>query len=59
MLRRFQSEGPGSGGHLGLYNVNVILKKYYGPDYGLRFANGAGCGAVVTAVLPIQRRDSA
>lgn len=57
MLRAFQSQGPGSDGHLGLYNVNVILKKYYGADYGLRFANGAECGAVVTAVLPMQRRE--
>ena len=44
-------------GHLGLYNVNMILKKYYGSEYGLMFENIPGSGASVSAELPIRRKD--
>ena len=47
-------------GHLGLYNVDTILLKYYGEDYGLALQNRAqGRGAVVTATLPIRRKEGA
>lgn len=42
--------------HLGLYNVDSILKKHYGGSAGLYLAVGEnGRGAVITAVLPIKR----
>lgn len=45
-------------GHLGLYNVDTILLKYYGEGCGLTLDNGPeGRGAVVTAALPIRRRE--
>lgn len=49
-----------SRGHLGLYNVDTILTKYYGEGSGLYLDNGpGGRGAVVTAVLPIKREGEA
>ena len=44
-------------GHLGLYNVNMILKKYYGGDCGLTLRNEAAGGASVDAVLPVTRKE--
>lgn len=59
MLGRFR-EIPHPGGHLGLYNVDTILLKYYGEACGLTLENGAGdTGAVVTAVLPVRREEGA
>lgn len=52
--RRFRE---GSGRHLGLYNVDTILTKYYGRNCGL-FLSSEG-GAVVTAVLPVRREGEA
>ncbi|MDE7172708.1 MAG: sensor histidine kinase [Oscillospiraceae bacterium] len=47
-------------GHLGLYNVDTILLKYYGEGYGLTLQNSAqGKGAVVMATLPIRRKEGA
>ena len=47
-------------GHLGLYNVDTILLKYYGEGCGLTLKNRAGRpGAVVTATLPIRREEAA
>ena len=47
-----------SRGHLGLYNVDTILLKYYGAGYGLDLDNRPdGTGAVVTATLPIRREE--
>lgn len=43
-----------SRGHLGLYNVDTILRKYYGEDFGLYLSTGSqGRGAVVSATLPL------
>lgn len=43
---------------LGLYNVNTILRKYYGEGSGLCLENRTeGTGAVVTATLPICREE--
>ena len=45
-------------GHLGLFNVDTILKKHYGERFGLRLENNtAGGGACIIAVLPAGRRD--
>lgn len=44
-----------SRGHLGLYNVDTILRKYYGEGFGLYLENRSGsAGAVVTATLPLR-----
>ena len=45
--------------HLGLFNVDTILKKHYGERFGLRLDNRAdGTGACITARLPVRRRDA-
>ena len=45
--------------HLGLFNVDTILKKHYGERYGLRLDNRTdGTGACITARLPVRRRDA-
>ncbi len=43
--------------HLGLYNVDTILRKHYGGGAGLELRNRAGGGAAVTAVLPVRREE--
>ena len=49
-----------SRGHLGLYNVDTILIKYYGEGFGLYLENRTdGPGAVITATLPIRREEKA
>ncbi len=45
-------------GHLGLFNVDTILQKHYGNQYGLLLANREqGAGAVITAALPAIRQE--
>ena len=45
-------------GHLGLYNVDTILKKHYGEAYGLRLGSRpGGPGAAVTASLPLRKEE--
>ena len=45
--------------HLGLFNVDTILKKHYGERFGLRLDNRTdGTGACITARLPVRRRDA-
>lgn len=53
---RYQSRGP-AGRHLGLYNVDTILRKYYGDGCGLFLENRRSGGAAVTAVLPVRREE--
>ena len=43
-------------GHLGLYNVDMILRKYYGEGSGLYLEAPSG-GAAVTAALPLKREE--
>ena len=46
-------------GHLGLFNVDTILRKHYGESFGLRLGNRTdGAGACITARLPMRRRDA-
>ena len=46
-------------GHLGLFNVDTILRKHYGESFGLRLENRKdGAGACITARLPARRRDA-
>ena len=46
-------------GHLGLLNVDTILRKHYGERFGLRLENREdGAGACVVACLPIEKGES-
>ena len=46
-------------GHLGLFNVDTILRKHYGERFGLRLENREdGPGACVVARLPIEEGAS-
>lgn len=46
-------------GHLGLLNVDTILRKHYGEDYGIWLENRrGGPGACVIARLPVQKGES-
>lgn len=42
-------------GHLGMMNVDTILRLNYGPEYGLTAENAAGGGTRVTLTLPEMR----
>ena len=45
-------------GHLGLYNVDMILRRNFGEEYGLFLEPGdGGLGASVTAALPIRYEE--
>lgn len=55
-LRRFR-EGGRSGEHLGLRNVDAILRLHYGDAYGLRFPPVSGRGTCVAISLPAVRKE--
>lgn len=56
--RPVRREGGQQGHHLGLYNVDTILRKHFGEDFGLTLSNDPETGgAVVTAQLPITMED--
>ena len=42
-------------GHFGLFNLNNIIKLYYGPRYGLKAIVEKGIGTTITGRLPISR----
>ena len=42
-------------GHLGLFNVDTILRKHYGEGFGLSLQNRASGGACILARLPVRR----
>lgn len=45
-------------GHLGLLNVDTILRKHYGDKFGLWLENQKeGTGACIAARLPVRRRE--
>lgn len=44
-------------GHLGLYNINNIIKIYYGSEYGLTADVDPGIGTTVTIVLPLKKEN--
>nr|WP_326185698.1 histidine kinase [uncultured Oscillibacter sp.] len=55
--RQFRERGPSSGGHLGLYNVDAILRLHYGDGHGLTFPPPpGGRGTCIRMVLPITRQ---
>ena len=46
-------------GHLGLLNVDTILRKHYGAGCGLWLENRAGGpGACIVARLPVRKEDT-
>lgn len=55
-LRRFR-EGGRAGEHLGLRNVDAILRLHYGDAYGLRFPPVSGRGTCVSISLPAVRKE--
>lgn len=59
MERFLRREGPqAGGGHLGLYNVDAILRLHYGADSGLRFMpRGGDRGTCIQITLPVIRRE--
>lgn len=42
-------------GHLGLYNVDTIIRLYYGDDYGIRARRLPEGGSMITVLLPVKR----
>lgn len=43
--------------HLGIYNVNSILKLYYGEAYGLHASSRPGVGTTVTVSIPLRKEE--
>lgn len=43
--------------HLGMYNVNQIIRLHYGPDYGLRAWSVPGQGSTVELHLPVEHQN--
>lgn len=54
-LRRFRAQHAPQEGHLGLYNVDAILRLNYGEDCGLRFPPTEGRGTCIRIVIPVRR----
>lgn len=56
-LRRFRERGGSANEHLGLYNVDAILRLHYGDNHGLTFLPPSdGRGTYIRIVLPIIRQ---
>lgn len=50
-------ERRGPGGHLGLYNVDSIVRLHFGPGYGLSARSRPGEGSTVCLRLPMRKED--
>ena len=57
VLARLTQHQDIPGGHLGLNNVDRIIRLYYGAGYGLSAANGEGGGSCVTLRLPMTKGE--
>lgn len=44
-------------GHLGFYNVDSIIRLYYGPEYGLKACEIESGGTKVTVTLPLRKEE--
>ena len=56
-LRRFQEQTPPAGRHLGLHNVDAILRLNYGQERGLKFLPPpGGRGTCIRISIPITRQ---
>ncbi|WP_438433852.1 cache domain-containing sensor histidine kinase [Gorillibacterium sp. sgz500922] len=51
------SEGESGNGHIGLYNVAMRLRLYYGDSAGLALESGRGRGFAVTLTIPLQAEE--
>ena len=58
VLARLELHQDIPGGHLGLANVDHIIRLYYGPDYGLTAESDGKTGSRVTLRLPMRKGDS-
>ena len=47
------------GGHLGLYNVDSILRLHFGGQYGITVRSAEGRGSRVSVCLPLRRKEEA
>ena len=56
-LRRFYERKIPEGGHLGLYNVDAILRLHYGAEHGLRFMTRRERGTCIRITLPISDKE--
>ncbi len=45
------------GGHLGLYNVDSIIRLHFGSEYGITAKSANGQGSCVSVRLPLKRRE--
>ncbi|NCB62244.1 MAG: sensor histidine kinase [Clostridia bacterium] len=54
-IRRFRAQTAPMEGHLGLYNVDAILRLNFGEDCGLRFVPADGRGTCIRIVIPVRR----
>lgn len=52
MIRKLRENDFRRDGHLGLYNVNAILKLRYGEGYGVEFSSRTGGGTCVSINIP-------
>ena len=55
-LEKLKSGGE-PGKHLGLYNVNQILRLHYGENYGVSADSAPGQGSRVMVRLPLRKRE--
>lgn len=56
-LRRFREQTAPTDRHLGLYNVDAILRLHYGADHGLKFLPPpGGRGTRIRITIPITRQ---
>lgn len=56
--KQYDRRNIAEGNHLGLYNVDTILKIHYGADYGLFLDNGPdGTGTTVTTIIPMHKEE--
>ena len=54
------SDDPGivpKEGHLGLYNVDTIIRLYYGDEYGIKARRLDEGGSMITVLLPVNREQ--
>lgn len=55
--KRYRDLNIVKGKHLGLYNVDTILEKYYGEQYGLFMTTGSqGKGTSIIATIPLHNK---
>ena len=57
VLARLEQHQDIPGGHLGLTNVDHIIRLYYGADYGLSASSDGKTGSCVTLRLPMKKGD--